>query len=163
MTIFRRFLVLAVLFFWQGGFVFYAGVVVPIGREELGTRSKQTVITNRVTYYINLAGAVSMAPLLWDVFAPDPSARRRWVRGGLWVILLVTLLAQTYLYREMNGMLDAILSGIDPPSFWLVHRTYLWLSTGQFVAGLGYLLATVLAWRGQDWAASNFAKPQAAN
>ena len=159
MTIFRRFLVLAVLLFWQGGFVFFAAVVVPIGREELGPRSKQTVITNRVTYYINLAGAVSIAPLLWDVVLPDPSARRRWVRGVLWVILLVTLLAQTYLYREMYGMLDAILTGIEPPAFRQTHWTYLAVSAVQVVAGLLYVAATLMTWRGQDCGP---ATPQAA-
>ena len=32
----RRFLVLAALFFWQGGFTFYASVVVPVGQQVFG-------------------------------------------------------------------------------------------------------------------------------
>ena len=35
MTILRRFLVLAALMFWQGGFMFYGAVVVPITRVRL--------------------------------------------------------------------------------------------------------------------------------
>ena len=31
-----RFLSLCAFAFWQGGFVFYSGVVVPIGSDELG-------------------------------------------------------------------------------------------------------------------------------
>ncbi len=150
MTIFRRFLVLAVLFFWQGGFVFFSGVVVPIGREELGKRSPQTVITSRVSYYINLAGAVALAPLLWDVFAPDPSFRRRRVRAVLWLILVMTLLAQVYLYSQLLAMLPDIMNNNYPPTFSPEHKAYLWISTAQLAAAIGYMITMLLAWRAQD-------------
>jgi hypothetical protein len=159
MTIVRRFLVLAILLFWQGGFVFYAAVVVPINREELGPRSKATVITNRVTYFFNLLGAGAMAPLLWDVSTPDPSARRRWVRFGLWVVLLATLLGQVFLYREMNAALPDILSGVEPPRFRVEHGAYIGISAAQVAASLCYLALMLLSWRATDRAE---ATPQAA-
>jgi hypothetical protein len=150
MTIFRRFLVFAVLCFWQGGFVFFSSVAVPIGRDQLGARSAQTKITSRVSNYINLAGAASLAPLLWDVFAPDPSARRRRLRAAIWGALLITLLAQFYLYREMNALVDEIIAGYDPPQFPLQHKAYLWISTVQLAAAIGYMICALLAWRAQD-------------
>ena len=33
MTLVRRFLVVAALMFWQGGFTFYSAVVVPLGQK----------------------------------------------------------------------------------------------------------------------------------
>jgi len=157
MTIFRRFLVFAVLCFWQGGFVFFSSVAVPVGRDLLGARSPQTVITSRVSNYINLAGAASLAPLLWDVFAPDPSARRRWLRAAIWGVLLITLLAQFYLYREMNAVLEQIIDGYDPPQFHWQHKAYLWISTVQLAAAVGFVMCALLAWRAQDRAEGNAA------
>jgi hypothetical protein len=37
----RRFLVLAAVMFWQGGFTFYEAVVVPVGSEILGSHQDQ--------------------------------------------------------------------------------------------------------------------------
>src|SRR5579859_5091912 len=155
MTIFRRFLVLTVLFFWQGGFVFFSGVVVHIGRQELGPRGPQTLITSRVSYYINLAGAVALAPLLWDVFAPDPSLLRRRVRAVLWLILVMTLLVLVYLYYQLLAMLPDILNNNYPPSFSLEHKAYLWISTAQLAAAIGYMITMLLAWRAQDRVEAN--------
>ena len=53
----RRLLVLAAFAFWQGGFTFYAAVVVPVGTEVLGSSMEQGSITRRVTVYLNMAGA----------------------------------------------------------------------------------------------------------
>src|SRR5437899_2231150 len=58
----RRFTVLIALMFWQGGFTFYAAVVVPIGQEELGSHESQGFITRGVTNYQNRAGAIAQSP-----------------------------------------------------------------------------------------------------
>ena len=69
----RRYLVLLALSFWQGGFTFYAAVVVPVGQEVFG-HLRQGFITRQVTVYLNLAGAVALLVLVWDlVAARDPS------------------------------------------------------------------------------------------
>ena len=54
MTILRRFLVLIALFFWQGGFTFYAAVVVPVGQQVLHSHLRQGFVTQQVTNYLNL-------------------------------------------------------------------------------------------------------------
>jgi hypothetical protein len=36
-TVLRRLLLLLALMFWQGGFMFYGAVVVPVGAEALGS------------------------------------------------------------------------------------------------------------------------------
>jgi hypothetical protein len=155
MTIFRRFLVFTVLCFWQGGFVFYSSVAIPVGHRVLESRHQQALLTKDVANYLNLAGMASILPLLWDAFAPDPSLLRRLMRAALWAIVLATLLVQVYLYRELNAMFPEVMEGNDPPSFTPLHRVYLWVSTAQFAAAVGYLLSALLAWRAQDRATGN--------
>ena len=78
MTILRRFLVLIALFFWQGGFTFYAAVVVPVGQQVLHSHLRQGFVTQQVTNYLNLTGAIALVPLAWEAAVPgDPSPRRR--------------------------------------------------------------------------------------
>ena len=48
--------------FWLGGFTFYAAVVVPIGREVLG--SAQSDVTRHVSFYLNLTAAIALLPLM---------------------------------------------------------------------------------------------------
>ena len=64
----RRWLVVLSLMFWQGGFMFYGGVVVPVGSEVLGSDTDQGWITRKVTDYLNAAGAVALA--VWGVGHP---------------------------------------------------------------------------------------------
>src|SRR5579871_1207813 len=65
----RRYLVLTALMFWQGGFTFYAAVVVPIGTAQLGGATEQGFITRHVAWYLNVAGAVALVILAWDAAA----------------------------------------------------------------------------------------------
>src|ERR1700746_354095 len=67
MTVVRRWLLLWALMFWQGGFTFYGGVVVPVGSAVLGSEREQGFITRKVTNYLNLAGAVALAIWGWDL------------------------------------------------------------------------------------------------
>jgi hypothetical protein len=47
MTTLRRFLALAALLDWQGGFLFYAAVVIPIGLDVLkDEKYRQTLMTD---------------------------------------------------------------------------------------------------------------------
>src|SRR6185437_786254 len=105
MLILRRFLVLAVLFFWQGGFTFYASVVVPVGQQVLG-HLRQGFITRQVTVYLNLAGAIALIVLIWDQFAARSTSRRR---GGsrwfLWFGMASLLLYLFWLHAQLEDLL----------------------------------------------------------
>jgi hypothetical protein len=152
MTILRRFLVLIALFFWQGGFTFYAAVVVPVGQQVLRSHLRQGFITQRVTNYLNLTGAIALVPLAWEAAAPgDPSTRRRWLRGLLWLLMALALAALALLHSDLDRFLVARgLINLDPEAFRPRHRLYLWVSTVQWVLGLAYLLLTLGAWRAED-------------
>jgi hypothetical protein len=144
----RRFLVLAALMFWQGGFTFYAAVVVPVGRHVIGRR--QSEVTPPVTAYLNLAGAVALAPLAWDVSrCRDNVRRRRRLRWLAWAGMALTLCALLGLHKALSGRLHPGLVASDP-SFRNLHRLYLWVSTVQWACSLVYAGLMLLAWRAED-------------
>jgi hypothetical protein len=148
----RRFLVLVALMFWQGGFTFYAAVVVPVGQEVLGSHLAQGFITRQVTDYLNWAGAVCLLPLAWDAaVSNDPSGGRRWSRWLSWSGMAVLLAILAWLHGHLNGLLDLDAQTImDRPTFRTNHRLYLWLSTIQWGFCLIYMGLTLLAWRTED-------------
>jgi hypothetical protein len=74
MTVFRRFLLLMALGFWQGGFTFHAAVVIHVGHDVLGSHLQQGYITGAAANYLNLAGLVTLM-LTWR-------ANQRSVRHG---------------------------------------------------------------------------------
>lgn len=152
LTFVRRFLVVAVLMFWQGGFLFYSSVVVPIGQEVLPARKDQGFITRRVTYWMNLSGAVALVPLAWDcLVSADPRARRRWLRWLSWVVMAVTLAMLFWLHPRLDAHLDPETFGIHRGGdFRTLHRWYLWVSTVQWAFGVIFVAATLLAWPAED-------------
>jgi hypothetical protein len=147
-TLLRRFLVLVAFAFWQGGFTFYAAVVVPIAQSQIG--SLQGFITAEVTNYLNLAGAAALAVFAWDLAAlKDRSRRRRWGLWISWAGMLVTLGVLVWLHQSLAGMLaPGGQSSSDPALFRSTHRWYLWMSTVQWGCGVAYAGLTLWAWQG---------------
>jgi hypothetical protein len=151
----RRFAVLAVLMFWQGGFLFYAAVVVPIGADVLQSHTKQGFITRQVTNWLNVAGAIGLAVLLWDLLvAAEPRRWLRWLRWAAWIVALVSLLALVILHERLDELLQpAQFQILDREQYRDLHRFYLWTSTVQWGALIVWLLLTLGTWQGEDEAA----------
>jgi hypothetical protein len=147
----RRFCVAVTLMFWQGGFTFYAAVVVHTGADVLGGHLEQGFITRRVTNYLNLAGAVALPILAWEVAASsDPARWRRRMRWTIWGLLVATLAGLVWLHVRLDQKLDPQEQVIlDPPAFRWEHRVYLNVSTVQWVAGLVALFLCLSAWRAE--------------
>jgi hypothetical protein len=147
----RRYLAVAALCFWQGGFTFYASVVVPVGQDVFGHLA-QGFVTRRVTFFLNLSGAVALVALAWDLFVNgDPSRYRRRVRLGLWLVLLGTLAALFGLHPQLDRLLDPKdLLVTDYAAFSPRHRLYLWISTVQWGAALAYIALTLRSWQAED-------------
>src|SRR5437870_1841743 len=90
-SLLRRLLVLAAFAYWQGGFTFYAGVVVPLGTEVLGGAGDQARVTRLVTWYLSLSGAAVLAVFALDVIADPRMRRARWPVWAAVALLLVVL------------------------------------------------------------------------
>jgi hypothetical protein len=151
MTVLWRFLVLMALLFWQGGFLFYAAVVVPVGQDELGSHTIQGFVTRKVTNHLNLAGVAALVFLGADLAFPEPVPRRRWLRASSWLAMAALLGCLYWLHGRMDAVLDPEERRIlDPVVFRTYHRFYLWLSSIQWGFGLLYLILTLAAWRAAD-------------
>jgi hypothetical protein len=151
MTLFRRFLVMVALLFWQGGFLFYASVVVPVAQLELGSHVTQGFVTRRVTNFLNLSGAVALAILAMECFACDNRKWRRWARAVLWLCMAAALASLVGLHMQLDSMLDPDKRLVlDREQFYPSHRMYLWISTGQWACAMLFLWLTVTAWRAAD-------------
>ena len=144
----RRFLVVVALMYWQGGFTFYAAVVVPTGTEVLGSAAEQATVTRRVTYDLNVAGAVALAIFAWDTLTTRHVRAGRWFA---WSVMAATLGVLVVLRGHLDAMFIADdLKILDRPTFRFWHRTYLWVSTVQWAAAVLFTVFSLAAWRADD-------------
>jgi len=151
----RRFLLIAAFAFWQGGFTFYAAIVVPIGAEVLGSSAEQARITRLVTWNLNLAGAAALAVFTLDILKVRQFRRSRAIAIAVAALILIALV---FLREHLDQMFHGEQAYLDSrPAFRPWHRTYLWLSTVQWAACVAFLALSVLAWRAADRAASTTA------
>jgi hypothetical protein len=153
MKLLRRFLVVQVLLFWQGGFVFYGAVVVPAGTRLMGAAG-QGAITARVTDALNAIGFLSLAVLALELsLTRDPEPRRTACRWWAWGFALACQGVLLYSHLLLDAMMDddrrrvLVRTAFDP-----LHRVYLIASTAQWVACLFLVWWTLRAWRAEDGA-----------
>lgn len=134
-----RFAAVCAFAFWQGGFVFYAGVVVPIGGDELGD-TLQGFITRRVTRILNVVGLAALALLLVDHLVRPFLGGKKKVFWVLWILMLMCQTALLILHPMMDLLLEPeTVSVLDRRVFRLMHRNYLWTSTILWGASLGWV------------------------
>ena len=146
----RRFLVIAAIAFWLGGFTFYSGVAIPMGVEVLGGHRTVGFITERVTNWLNVAAVGALAILLWNMIAVRYSAGRR-LRMMLLVSWLFMLAIQIELV-SLHPVMDRLLAPqareiLNEDRFDLLHHVYLISSTLQWFAGVIHVAAISVAWR----------------
>jgi hypothetical protein len=150
----RRYLVVVGLMFWQGGFTFYAAVVVPIGTEILGSTLRQGFITREVTRFINISATVALVLLAWDMLVGrDPSRLGRWCAWCVWTFMSA---CQAVLFA-LHPYLDELMVRKgriihDPETFRAIHRVYLWTHAAQWGAGLVFLALMLRAWQAEPCA-----------
>lgn len=149
MLVVRRMLWLIAFAFWQGGFMFYGAVVVPIGSSVLGSEQLQGFITRSVTNYLNIAGACAI--LLWGfdlVLSPDSSKVKKRLRCVLVLVLLVLLGTLVWLHARMDECLDLEMQLVlDRQRFVTLHIWYLNISTIQWLLSLALAGLTVVTWQ----------------
>ena len=147
----QRFLVVQALLLWQGGFLFYAAVVVPAGTQLLGAGG-QGAITARVTDALNAIGFVGLAAVALELgLTGDPKRRRTAYRWWVWGVALVCQGLLVYFHLLLDALMDddrrrvVIHTGFRP-----LHRMYLWTCTVQWVACLLLVWWMIRAWRDED-------------
>jgi hypothetical protein len=147
----RRFAVLAALMFWQGGFTFYAAIVVPIGTDVLGSAAEQGKITRQVAQTLNLSGAVALALFALDVVLTRSGRGLRWGRWLTWLGMAVCLGVLLALYPHLDRMFHGEEGYLDSrAAFRPWHRAYLWTISVQWGFAVLFALLTLAAWRGED-------------
>lgn len=144
MQLLRRFVVIQALMLWQGGFLFYAAVVVPSGTEVLGS-FQQGRVTRHVTNTMNVIGAATIVILAWDQCRTSFCRRTRWT---LWSILAIALAMLAVLHPRIESNVDFSASGqiADYAGFYFWHRLYLYVAATQWIMGLVYVAVTLQAW-----------------
>jgi hypothetical protein len=146
----RRIALLVSLMFWQGGFMFYGGVVVPVGGLILGSETNQGFITQSVTNYLNLAGAVCLLVWLEHLWHDRRNgvSKPEW---ALWSFAAVSLIVLAGIHVRMDRLLSAESSSVlDPERFGRLHRMYLGTSTLQWLASLASLFLALWRWNRHD-------------
>ena len=149
-TTIRRMLLLVTLMFWQGGFMFYGGVVVPVGAEILGSDIKQGFVTQAVTNYLNVAGAVCLVvwlEYLWH-YRRCGISMAEWC---VWSLLAISLVGLAGVHFQMDRILIAETTTVsEPKQFHLLHKMYIGTSSLQWLASLFLLFLTLRSWNRQD-------------
>jgi hypothetical protein len=116
----------------MGGFTFYALVVVPIGGRILGS-IEQGLVTQQVTQWMNLLGALSLAILL------PGSQRSRWLALS-WLVMALTLGILVWLHPRLDALIDGSLHAVsDESRFYRWHQAYLAAVTVQWAAAVVHL------------------------
>jgi hypothetical protein len=148
----RHWIVFQAFLAWQGGFVFYAGVVVPIGTELLGSAREQGFITQAVTNWLNAIGLAWHLILFWDLLSTRsiPAKLQRWRWLG-WLLSLAMLGGLAMIHRILDADIDPESGRIrNRADFKIWHIIYLWLSTLQWFLALGQAGLTLRVW---EWEA----------
>lgn len=152
LTLLRRFVTMAALMVWQGGFIFYTAVVVPIGTAFLGTATRQGFITRQVTASMNVCGAIALGLMVWELAAcQDTQKLRRGCRLALYVGMVGAAVALFVLHARLDALLDVDSESVlDRTSFRPLHRAYLWISSCQWVMAVIFLMLTLAGWQNED-------------
>jgi hypothetical protein len=144
MCIIRRTLVFLLVLFWQGGFTFYALVVIPTGARVLGGHAIQATVTRALVPWLHAAGGAALLVMLWDALA----GHRTRLRLALLGCLLVTLAAQVTLAVILDQVMDSPAHARG--NFYSWHRAYLLVSGVQWLLFVSSVPLTLLAWRNED-------------
>lgn len=148
MTLTLRMLWLILFAFWQGGFMFYGAIVVPVGTQVLGSESMQGFVTRSVTNYLNVAGVIALVVWGFELsIAKDASTTRNRVRWALLLMMMLLLALLGWLHTQMDKHLDTEMQQVlDLPLFTRLHSWYLIISTLQWLFGLAFTGLTLSAW-----------------
>jgi len=147
----RRFIVIAAIAWWLGGFTFYSGVAIPMGVEVLGTHRAVGFITQRVTNWLNVGGVVALSILLWNL-ALSWNSRGKLVRYTMlatWMLMAAIEIELIGLHPVMDRLLTThpVREILDEDRFDLLHHVYLISTTVQWCLGVIHVWCVCVVWQ----------------
>ncbi len=144
-----RFLWLIFFAIWQGGFMFYGAIVVPVGTKVLGSENLQGFVTQSVTNYLNIIGVIALIIWLCElILQRDTYKIRRSLRWAILILLIVMMGLLGWLHYRLDQLLNAetyLISNSD--LFTRLHSWYLIISTIQWAFSLILAGLSLGAWR----------------
>ena len=149
----RRFIVIAAVAFWLGGFTFYSGVAIPMGVQVLGTHRAVGFITQHVTNWLNVAGVVTLVILLWNLWL-GRKRQGKWLRRTLLLTWLLMAAIEVELIT-LHPFMDRLLATnprqiLDEDRFELLHHVYLISTSVQWFIGVIHLWCVTVLWSATD-------------
>ena len=147
-----RFIVLAVVAVWLGGFTFYAAFVIKIAQRVLGSHLRVGFITQEVTRVMKLWGIAALALLAIDSLIAWRRSRRltRWLAGLTWSAMTLGLLTLIALHPRLGRMMDPGTKQVTDDGFYNLHRVYLIIATAIWGVGIGHVLIVLGRWSARD-------------
>src|SRR4029077_13342810 len=101
---------------WQGGLMFYGGVVVSGGARILGSETEQGFITQSVTNYLNLAGAVCLIVWLEHLWHDRRNGGSK-LELGPWGFAAVSVIVPAGIHVRMDHILGVESSSVLDPEW----------------------------------------------
>jgi hypothetical protein len=128
--------------------MFYGAIVVPVGTRVLGSESLQGFVTQSVTNYLNIFGAIATIYWLVEVLlCRDISKRRNYTR---WILLISIMLLHgllAWMHSELDSLLDSGLQVVlKHQPFHRLHSWYLIISTLEWALSMTFAAVTLAAW-----------------
>jgi hypothetical protein len=134
----HNYLKIIALSLWWGAFTFYAGIVVPVGMNVLGSHTEMGFITQQVTVYINV---FSLILFLFFAYClkNEEFKKGKLVEEITTISLIGFQLLLILLHNSQTDLLDFENHKIiNRDNFYLLHRIYL------IVESLIWLVVSVL-------------------
>jgi hypothetical protein len=120
-----NYLKIIVLSIWWGAFTFYAGIVVPVGMQVLGSHTEMGFITQQVTNYLNIFSLIVF--LIYAYLLKNEEVKKDNLVEEITVISLIGFqLLLFLLHSYQTDLLDFVQHKVlDFDRFYLLHRIYL--------------------------------------
>ena len=156
----RILLLIAYSVFW-GGLTFYTGIVVRISHDVLADSMVGGLITQRVTEWLQISGAVTAVLMLWNtVLVTKVSRKYGFALAVCCMVLICSLIGLVIVHTQLDAVIDVDAVGIsNRDAFTIGHRRYNQLTTVEWISSFAYLIVTVAAWRQVDSKLPHFTTP----
>lgn len=150
MQVILRLLWIVLFAVWQGGFMFYGAIVVPVGTRVLGSESLQGFVTQSVTNYLNIIGVLTLSFWLGEfLLCRDASKTRNNTRWFLLITMMLLHGLLAWMHINLDSLLDAGSQVVlKQQQFHQLHSWYLIISTFEWALSLVFAAVTLAAWHG---------------